>query len=160
MAAERGIAVAAHDDETLEHVEEAARLGMTISEFPTTLLAAEAAHERGMVTVMGAPNVVKGGSQTGNLSAIDLARAGLLDVLASDYVPVSLLAATLCLAEAGIGLSLPQAVNMASLNAAKAAGLDDRGEIAPGKRADLLRVRLVDGQPVVRTVYADGQRVA
>jgi alpha-D-ribose 1-methylphosphonate 5-triphosphate diphosphatase len=104
--------------------------------------------------------VVKGGSQTGNLSAIDLARAGLLDVLASDYVPVSLLAATLCLAEAGIGLSLPQAVNMASLNAAKAAGLDDRGEIAPGKRADLLRVRLVDGQPVVRTVYADGQRVA
>src|SRR3546814_6196992 len=82
MAAERGIAVAAHDDETLEHVEEAARLGMTISEFPTTLLAAEAARDRGMVTVMGAPNVVKGGSHSGNLSAIELARVGLLDVLA------------------------------------------------------------------------------
>src|SRR3546814_12228886 len=79
---------------------------------------------------------------------------------ASDYVPVSLLAATLCLAEAGIGITLPQAVRMASLNAARAAGLDDRGEIAPGKRADLIRVRLVDGQPVVRTVYAAGPRVA
>jgi alpha-D-ribose 1-methylphosphonate 5-triphosphate diphosphatase len=160
LAQERGIAIAAHDDETLEHVEEAARLGMTISEFPTTLLAAEAARECGMVTVMGAPNVVKGGSHTGNLSAIDLARAGALDVLASDYVPVSLLAAILRLAEAGLGLTLPEAVNMASLNAARAAGLDDRGEIAPGKRADLIRVRLVDGCPVVRTVYSAGQRVA
>jgi alpha-D-ribose 1-methylphosphonate 5-triphosphate diphosphatase len=160
MAQARGIAVAAHDDETLEHVEEAARLGMTISEFPTTLLAAEAARARGMVTVMGAPNVVKGGSQSGNVSALELARAGLLDVLASDYVPISLLAATLRLAEPDLGLTLPQAVNMASLNAAKAAGLHDRGEIAPGKRADLIRVRLVDGHPVVRTVYAAGQRVA
>src|SRR3546814_5385008 len=92
------------------------------------------------------------------LSALELARAGLLDVLASDYVPVSLLAATLCLAEAGIGITLPQAVRMASLNAARAAGLDDRGDIAPGKRADPLRVRLVDGQPVARPGYAAGQR--
>ncbi|MPZ10656.1 MAG: alpha-D-ribose 1-methylphosphonate 5-triphosphate diphosphatase [Kiloniellaceae bacterium] len=160
MAQARGIAVAAHDDETLEHVEEAARLGMTISEFPTTLLAAEAARARGMVTVMGAPNVVKGGSQSGNVSALELARAGLLDVLASDYVPISLLAATLRLAEPDLGLTLPQAVKLASLNAAKAAGLHDRGEIAPGKHADLIRVRLVDGHPVVRTVYAAGQRVA
>src|SRR3546814_19748929 len=96
MAAERGIAVAAHDDETLEHVEEAARLGMTISEFPTTLLAAEAARDRGMVTVMGAPNVVKGGSHSGTLSAIALARVGLLDALASDYVPVSMFADRKC----------------------------------------------------------------
>src|SRR3546814_5636082 len=94
------------------------------------------------------------------LSALELARAGLLDVLASDYVPVSLLAATLCLAEAGIGITLPQAVRIASLTAARAAGLDDRGEIAPGKRAALIRVRMVDGQPVVSTVYAAGQRVA
>src|SRR3546814_15027037 len=100
---------------------------MTISEFPTTLLAAEAARARGMATVMGAPNVVKGGSQSGNLSALELARAGLLDVLASDYVPVSLLAATLCLAEAGIGITLPQAVRMASLNAARAAGPEHGG---------------------------------
>src|SRR3546814_18282243 len=94
------------------------------------------------------------------LSALELARAGLLDVLASDYVPVSLLAATLRLAEAGIGIALPQAVRMASLNAARAAGLDDRGEIAPGKRADLLRVRLVEGQPVVRMGYSAGPRGA
>ncbi len=160
MAGERGIPVAAHDDETLEHVEEAARLGMTMSEFPTTMVAAEAAHAHGMVTIMGAPNVVKGGSQSGNLSALDLVRTGLLDVLASDYVPVSLLAATLRLTAEDIGLMLPQAVRMASLNPAKAAGLADRGEIAPGKRADLIRVRLVDDQPVVRRVYTAGRRVA
>lgn len=160
LAKERGIAIAAHDDETLEHVEEAARLGMTISEFPTTLLAAEAARERGMATVMGAPNVVKGGSHSGNVSALELARAGLLDVLASDYVPISMLAATLRLTEDDVGMSLSEAVNIASLNAAKAAGLDDRGEIALGKRADMIRVRRVDGHPVVRTVYAAGQRVA
>lgn len=160
MAGERGIAVAAHDDETLEHVEEAARLGMTLSEFPTTMVAAEAAKERGMTTIMGAPNVVKGGSQSGNLSALDLAKAGLLDVLASDYVPISMLAATLRLTEPDVGMSLPEAVKIASLNAAKAAGLDDRGEIAPGKRADLLRVRQVGDHPVIRTVYTAGRRVA
>ena len=160
MAQERDIPVAAHDDETLEHVEEAARLGMTLSEFPTTMLAAEAAKERGMSTIMGAPNVVKGGSQSGNLSALELAKAGLLDVLASDYVPISLLAATLRLTEDDVGMSLPEAVKTASLNAAKAAGLDDRGEIAPGKRADLLRVRKVGDHPVIRTVYTAGKRVA
>src|SRR3546814_9471166 len=133
-------------------VEEAARLGMTISEFPTTLLTAEAARDRGMVTVMVAPNVVKGGSHSGNLSAIERARVGLLDVLASDYVPVSMLAAALRLAELGVGISLPEAMKMTSLHPARAAGLEDRGEIAPGKRADLIRVRLVDGQPVGRTV--------
>ncbi|MGF1594684.1 MAG: alpha-D-ribose 1-methylphosphonate 5-triphosphate diphosphatase [Kiloniellaceae bacterium] len=159
LALERGIAIAAHDDETLEHVEEAARLGMTISEFPTTLLAAEAARERGMATVVGAPNVVKGGSHSGNVSALELARAGLLDALASDYVPISLLAATLRLTADDVGMSLPEAVNTASLNAARAAGLDDRGEIAAGKRADLIRVRLVDGHPVVRAVYSAGKRV-
>ncbi len=160
MARERGIPLAAHDDETLEHVEEAARLGMAISEFPTTLLAAEAARARGLVTVMGAPNVVKGGSQTGNLSALELARAGLLDALASDYVPVSLLAAALRLTEDDIGLSLPEAVGMASLAPARAAGLGDRGEIATGKRADLIRVLRVDHHPVVREVYSAGRRVA
>ena len=160
MARQRGIPVAAHDDETLEHVEEAARLGMTISEFPTTLLAAEAARERGMLTIMGAPNVVKGGSQSGNLSALELARAGLLDVLASDYVPISMLAATLRLTQPDVGMTLPEAVKISSLNAARAGGLDDRGEIATGKRADFIRVRMVDDHPVVRTVYTAGKRVA
>lgn len=160
MAHEKGISVAAHDDETLEHVEEAAHLGMAISEFPTTLVAAEAARECGMVTIMGAPNVVKGGSQTGNVSAIELARAGLLDILASDYVPIAMLAATLRLTQDDVGLSLSRAVKMSSLAPAQAASLTDRGEIAVGKRADLLRVRMVDDHPVVRTVYAAGKRVA
>lgn len=160
MAQEKGIPVAAHDDETLEHVEEAARLGMAISEFPTTLVAAEAARARGMATIMGAPNVVKGGSQSGNVSAMELARAGLLDILASDYVPISMLAATLRLTEDDVGLSLSEAVKMASLAPAEAAGLHDRGEIAPGKRADLLWVRRVDHHPVIRQVYTAGQRVA
>ena len=160
MAKERGIPVAAHDDETLEHVEEASRLGMTFSEFPTTVLAAEAARERGMTTIMGAPNVVRGGSQSGNVSALDLAKAGLLDVLASDYVPISMLAATLRLTEDDVGLSLPEAVKTATLNPAKAAGLSDRGEIAAGRRADLILVRLVDGHPLIHTVYTAGKRVA
>ncbi|WP_240932889.1 alpha-D-ribose 1-methylphosphonate 5-triphosphate diphosphatase [Pelagibius litoralis] len=160
MAHEKGISIAAHDDETLEHVEEAAHLGMAISEFPTTLVAAEAARECGMVTIMGAPNVVKGGSQTGNVSAIELARADLLDILASDYVPISMLAAALRLTKDDVGLSLPRAVKMASLAPAQAAGLTDRGEIAVGKRADLLHVRMVEEHPVVRTVYGAGKRVA
>src|SRR3546814_15304203 len=110
MAAERGSAVAAHDDETLEHVEEAARLGITIPEFPTTLLAAEAARDRGMVTVMGAPYVVKAGSHAGNLPAIELARVGLVGVLTSDSRPVSMLAAALRPAELARGSSRPAAV--------------------------------------------------
>jgi alpha-D-ribose 1-methylphosphonate 5-triphosphate diphosphatase len=109
---------------------------------------------------MGAPNVVKGGSQSGNVSALELLRAGLLDVLASDYVPISMLAASLRLTQDDIGLSLPEAVKLTSLNAARAAGLDDRGEIAAGKRADLIRVRMVEDHPVVRTVYTAGKRVA
>jgi alpha-D-ribose 1-methylphosphonate 5-triphosphate diphosphatase len=127
---------------------------------PLLAWAAEAARERGLATVMGAPNVVKGGSHSGNVSALELARAGLLDALASDYVPISLLAAVLRLTEDDVGMSLSEAVNTASLNAARAAGLDDRGEIAAGKRADLIRVRMVDEHPVVRTVYAAGKRVA
>src|SRR3546814_21065589 len=90
------------------------------------------------------------------LSALELARAGLLDVLASDYVPVSLLAATLCLAEAGIGITLPQAVRMASLNAARAAGPDDRGEIAPGKRD---RKSAVEGKSVSVRVDLGGPSI-
>src|SRR3546814_11426156 len=107
-----------------------------------------------MLTMMGAPNVVNCGSHSGNLSAIELARVGLLDVLASDYVPVSMLAAALRLAELGVGISLPEAMKMTSLHPARAAGLEDRCEIAPGKRADPIRGRLVDGPPVGRPVLA------
>ena len=161
---EHGITLASHDDTTVAHVEEAHAEGATVSEFPTTVLAAQAAHARGMVTIMGGPNVVRGGSHSGNVSAIELARLGLMDILSSDYVPGSLLSATLRLTETA-GLSLPQAVALVTRNPATCIGLHDRGQIAQGLRADLIQVRLVklaDGrqQGVVRAVWRGGVRVA
>ncbi len=161
---EHGITLASHDDTTVAHVEEAYAEGATVSEFPTTVLAAQAAHARGMVTIMGGPNVVRGGSHSGNVSAIELARLGLMDMLSSDYVPGSLLSATLRLTETA-GLSLPQAVAMVTRNPAACIGSHDRGQIAGGLRADLIQVRMVtlaDGrqQGVVRAVWRGGVRVA
>jgi len=158
-----GIALASHDDTTLAHVEEAFTNGARISEFPTTELAARAAHERGMATVMGGPNVVRGGSHSGNVAAAHLASLGLLDILSSDYVPGSLLTAALRLVHDGV-LTLPQAVATVSLNPARAAGMADRGAIDQGLRADLVQVRLVDvadgnQHAVVRAVWREGKRV-
>jgi len=159
MAAAAGHTLASHDDATAEHVDEAADLGLTISECPTTLDAARAARGRGMRTIMGGPNVVRGGSHSGNVSATDLAEAGLLDALSSDYVPSSLLHGALLLHDRH-GLSLPAAVATVSRNPADMIGLDDRGRIAVGTRADLIRVRrLDDGGPVVRRVWREGDRV-
>lgn len=155
----RGIALASHDDTRPEHVEEAHRDGAAISEFPTRVEAAKAAHAKGMSIVMGAPNVVRGGSHSGNVAAADLARRGLLDALSSDYVPASLLLAAFRLVPLA-GFSVAQAVATVSLNPARAAGLADRGEIAPGLRADLVQVRLVGEQPLVRAVWREGRRVA
>jgi len=161
--ATHGIALASHDDTTIAHVEQAHAEGASMSEFPTTVLAAHAAHERGMLNVMGGPNVVRGGSHSGNVAAADLARLGLLDILSSDYVPGSLLSAVVRLVDDGL-TDLPKAVSMVSLNPARASGMDDRGEIAFGKRADLVQVRLVDmpdgaRQAVVRAVWREGRRV-
>jgi alpha-D-ribose 1-methylphosphonate 5-triphosphate diphosphatase len=158
-----GIALASHDDTTLAHVEQAHSEGASMSEFPTTMLAARAAHERGLLNVMGGPNVVRGGSHSGNVAAADLARNGLLDILSSDYVPGSLLSAVMRLVDDGI-LTLPQAVATVSQNPAQATGLADRGRIAPGLRADLIHVRLVDlpqsrHHAVVRAVWREGGRV-
>ncbi|MPZ46360.1 MAG: alpha-D-ribose 1-methylphosphonate 5-triphosphate diphosphatase [Betaproteobacteria bacterium] len=158
----QGIVLASHDDTLPSHVGEAQADGVAIAEFPTRFEAAAAARRAGMAVVMGAPNVVRGGSHSGNVAAIELARAGLLDALSSDYVPASLLLAALRLAD-DAGFSLPQAIATVSAQPACAAGLDDRGEIAPGKRADLVQVRLVEAagrkQPVVRAVWREGQRV-
>jgi alpha-D-ribose 1-methylphosphonate 5-triphosphate diphosphatase len=154
----RGIALASHDDTKLEHVDEAHAEGVTISEFPTRVEAARAAHARGLSTVMGAPNVVRGGSHSGNVAAVELARLGLLDSLSSDYVPASLLLAAFRLVP-DAGFSIAQAVATVSLNPARAAGLTDRGEIAPGLRADLVQVRLIGEQPIVRAVWREGRRV-
>jgi alpha-D-ribose 1-methylphosphonate 5-triphosphate diphosphatase len=157
------IALASHDDTTPAHVMQAHQEGAKVSEFPTTLLAAQTAHAHGMLTVMGGPNVVRGGSHSGNVSAADLARNGLLDILSSDYVPGSLLSAVVRLVDDGI-LDLPHAVSTVSHHAAKATGLHDRGQIAVGLRADLIQVRLVDlpngkRHGVVKSVWREGMRV-
>ncbi|MBO0904551.1 alpha-D-ribose 1-methylphosphonate 5-triphosphate diphosphatase [Jiella sonneratiae] len=160
-AHERGIALASHDDATTAHVEEAVALRTRIAEFPTTLEAAKASHLAGMGVLMGAPNVVRGGSHSGNVAASDLLAAGHLDILSSDYVPFSLIQAVFRLARDG-HLDLPAAVRLVTANPAKAAGLDDRGAIVPGKRADLVRIRetRADRPPLVRSVYRAGRRVA
>jgi alpha-D-ribose 1-methylphosphonate 5-triphosphate diphosphatase len=158
MCAMHRLPTASHDDATIAHIEEAVGFGLTIAEFPTTSEAAMAARARGMAVVMGAPNVVRGGSHSGNVSASDLAAAGLLDILSSDYVPFSLLHSAFLL-HREIGMTLPEAVAKVSSGPARAVGLADRGEIASGKHADLIQVRLADdATPVVRQVWRDGRR--
>ncbi len=160
LAKARGIPLASHDDATPEHVAEAVENGVSIAEFPTTLEAAQESHGHNMSVLMGAPNLVRGGSHSGNISAQELAEAGLLDIFSSDYVPFSLLQAAFELPERIPAISLHHAVRLVTANPAAAAGLDDRGEIALGKRADLVRVTLLDDLPVVRGVWREGRRVA
>ncbi|WP_152047534.1 alpha-D-ribose 1-methylphosphonate 5-triphosphate diphosphatase [Aureimonas psammosilenae] len=155
-----GVALAAHDDATLAHVEESRTDGVVVSEFPTSLEAARAAHGAGMAVLMGAPNVVRGGSHSGNVSAAELLDNGVLDILSSDYVPLSLIQAAFDLSER---IGLPASMRLVSSNPARVAGLADRGAIQPGLRADLLRVRAPTGAgtpPVVRGVWRGGERVA
>jgi alpha-D-ribose 1-methylphosphonate 5-triphosphate diphosphatase len=155
----RGLALVSHDDATVAHVEEAVKVGTAIAEFPTTLEAARAARAYGLAILAGAPNVICGGSHSGNVAAAELAREGLLDILSSDYVPASLLHAALLL-HTELGWSAPAAIATVTATPAERAGLDDRGELAPGHRADLVRVRIIDGFPVVQAVWRQGRRVA
>lgn len=159
MAERLGVRLASHDDATAAHVEEAIADGVSIAEFPTTQEAAQAAHRNGLAVLMGAPNVVRGKSHSGNISAVDVAAGGHLDVLSSDYVPASLLPAAFRLAGTVPGMSLPAAMRMITLNPARAAGLEDRGAIEPHRRADMVQVRVTDGIPVVRRVWREGVRV-
>ncbi|HUN47224.1 MAG TPA: alpha-D-ribose 1-methylphosphonate 5-triphosphate diphosphatase [Stellaceae bacterium] len=158
LCRDRGMPLASHDDATAAHVEEAIALGMSMAEFPTTVSAAGVAHERGMAVIMGAPNVVRGGSHSGNVSARTLAAEGTLDILSSDYVPASLLHAAFLLHDEQ-GTNLPQAIAMISSTPARALGLEDRGEIAVGKRADLVRARRAGALPVVRQVWRAAERI-
>jgi alpha-D-ribose 1-methylphosphonate 5-triphosphate diphosphatase len=170
LASRHGITMATHDDATQDHVAESVALGARIAEFPTTVLAASAADKHSQQIVMGAPNIVRGGSQSGNVAAAELLELGLLHILSSDYVPSSPLQAVFQLCADGT-LGLVEGAKLISANPARAVGLDDRGEIAIGKRADLVRVRPHDltgterhphGQrvPVVRGVYRQGARVS
>lgn len=160
MAHRAGVALASHDDTTLAEVRESIDQKVSIAEFPTTREAAEASRAAGMATVMGAPNVVRGGSHSGNVAARDLADAGLLDMLSSDYVPASLLLGAFRLADSKGVNGLPGAMRLVTLNPSEALGLKDRGSIAAGKRGDLIRVTMSGETPVVRSVWRSGERVA
>jgi alpha-D-ribose 1-methylphosphonate 5-triphosphate diphosphatase len=154
-----GLTLVSHDDATIAHVEEAAKIGTAIAEFPTTLEAARAARAYGLAILAGAPNLVCGRSHSGNIAAAELARRGLLDILSSDYVPAALLHAAILL-HTELGLALPAAIATVTATPAERAGLDDRGQLVPGRRADLVRLRVVDGLPVVQAVWRQGRRVA
>ncbi len=158
-----GLPLASHDDAKPEHVAEAKANGMSIAEFPTTLEAAELSRKAGMKLLMGAPNLVRGGSHSGNIAAADLAARGWLDILSSDYMPVSLLQAVFLLG--ATEAALPAAVATATATPAEAIGLTDRGRLEVGKRADLIRVRLhrrpdEPPLPIVQGVWRAGRRVA
>ncbi|HET9019448.1 MAG TPA: alpha-D-ribose 1-methylphosphonate 5-triphosphate diphosphatase, partial [Acetobacteraceae bacterium] len=158
-AARRGVPLASHDDRTPEEVAENLADGIRISEFPVTRAAAEAAQAHGIDVIAGAPNIVRGGSHSGNVAASELIAAGAVDALASDYVPASLVEAAFRSA-AGGAIRLPQAIAMVTARPAVLAGLPDRGRLAAALRADLVRVRPHHGLPVVREVWRGGARVA
>lgn len=153
LAAELGLPIASHDDDTLEKVDLVASLGVTIAEFPVTLEAAAEARARGLHVVMGAPNALRGASHSGNLSAREAVDAGLVDCLAADYHPATLLQAAFGLAREGAA-SLPAAVALITAGPAAALGLADRGRIAPGLSADLCLVEEGERPRVRATIRA------
>jgi len=157
MFRSRGIPIATHDDTTVEDVDMGVASGAAISEFPTTVVAAEAAKTKGLATIAGAPNVVRGGSHSGGVSAGELAEKGLLDGLSSDYVPASLMQAVVKL-NATHGLPLQDATAMVTWKVADMVGLADRGRLRPGLRADVLRFRIAGGTPLIREVWSNGRR--
>jgi alpha-D-ribose 1-methylphosphonate 5-triphosphate diphosphatase len=160
LAQAHAVPLASHDDTTLEHVRQAVVDRVAIAEFPTTIEAAAALHAAGIRVLMGAPNLVRGASHAGNVATAELAAAGLLDVMSSDYMPASLLTAALRLPHVVPGIDLAVAVRTVSKTPAAAVGLDDRGELAPGQRADLIQVRVAGEVPMVRRVWCGGARVA
>jgi alpha-D-ribose 1-methylphosphonate 5-triphosphate diphosphatase len=152
------VPLASHDDTDRCHVEDAVALGARISEFPTTMEAAKIACEMGLYTVMGTPNLVRGSSHSGNVKAKDVAMAGYLSCLSSDYVPGSLLHGAFMLYK-DHGFSLIDAINTITKNPGMAGGLSDRGEIAEGLRGDLVRVKTINGRPKIMSVWVKGERV-
>jgi len=155
---ELGIPMASHDDATLEHVRESLDNEVSIAEFPTTLEAARLSHDNDLKVLMGAPNLVRGFSHSGNVAASLLAQEGCLDILSSDYYPSSLLHSAFVLAELDMGYDLPQALCCVSKNPANAVGLHDRGSIEIGNKADILRVGMHHNYPVIREVWKNGLR--
>lgn len=160
---ERGVVMASHDDATLAHVDESIEFGVRLAEFPTTLEAARASHDAGLGVLMGAPNVVRGRSHSGNVAARTLVENDCLDILSSDYVPASLLQAAFMLSGEPGQMDVPKAIATVTANPARFIGLHDRGEIAVGLRGDLVRVAYhpeQDPAPIVRSVWRGGERVS
>lgn len=160
LAQAQNICLASHDDATPEHVQEALDDGAAIAEFPTTLAAAKEAHSHGLQVMMGAPNLILGGSHSGNVSAMDLVKQDLADIISSDYVPQSLVQAMFLIAEA-VNVPLHQAMRLFTLNPAKAIGLDcDRGSLEVGKRADMITLHHDGVVPRLTSVVRQGIRIA
>jgi len=158
MARPRDVPIASHDDRTLAEIAENVADGIAISEFPVTLEAAKAAKAAGMQVIAGAPNIVRGGSHSGNVSASDLLAAGAVDAFASDYVPPSLVEAAFLCARTD-RMSLPAAIAMVTDTPARMVGLQERGRLALWCRADVVRVTVYENLPVVRQVWCGGVRV-
>ncbi len=152
-----GAVLASHDDTTAEHVATSARNGVGFAEFPTTVEAAEACREHGIAVMMGAPNLIRGGSHSGNVAAEDLAKMDLLDIVSSDYVPAALLLSAVHLAR--LWDDLPRAIATVTRNPARAAHLTDRGALEQGLRGDVLRVRLAGQTPLLKGVWSQGNKV-
>ena len=150
-AARLGAVLASHDDTTTEHVKVSKSRGIKVAEFPTTLEAAKACRKNGISIMMGAPNLIRGGSHSGNVSALELAQNELLDVISSDYVPAALLQSAIQLGD--LWGDLPKALRTVTLNPARAAGFSDRGEIALGQRADLICFSMDDNHGIIESVF-------
>ncbi|MBY5971234.1 alpha-D-ribose 1-methylphosphonate 5-triphosphate diphosphatase [Ferrimonas balearica] len=156
-AANYGAVLASHDDTTRDQVETSARHGIRLAEFPTTVEAARACHDHGIQVIMGAPNLIRGGSHSGNVSALELADLGLLDIISSDYVPAALLQAAVMLGEHWGDMARGMAT--VTRSPARASGLNDRGALEVGQRADLIRFAKRGNVPVVRGVFVEGARI-
>ena len=160
LAHEKGIAVASHDDDVLEKLAVNQKIGVDISEFPIAIYTAKAARTMGFYTVVGAPNILLGGSHSGNMSAADAILQGCADILCSDYYPPAILHSIFIMHHKH-GVPLTEMVNKAALNAAKAVRIDrDFGSIEIGKTADLIIVEELDGYPVITNVLVNGQTVS
>ncbi|WP_297341607.1 alpha-D-ribose 1-methylphosphonate 5-triphosphate diphosphatase [Pseudophaeobacter sp.] len=153
-----GAVLASHDDTTAEQVATSAKHGIHLAEFPTTVEAARACHSHGIKVMMGAPNLIRGSSHSGNVAARELADLELLDIISSDYVPAALLMSAVKLGE--IWGDMARGVSTVTQAPADAVELSDRGRIEVGKRADLIRFKLIDNTPALRGTWARGQRVA
>ncbi|WP_321830557.1 alpha-D-ribose 1-methylphosphonate 5-triphosphate diphosphatase [Thalassovita sp.] len=157
-AARYGAVLASHDDTTADHVATSSDLGIHLAEFPTTVEAAQACRDQGIAVMMGAPNLIRGGSHSGNVAAGELAEMNLLDIVSSDYVPAALLSAGLLLGD--MWGDTARGIATITKTPARAAGLEDRGALAVGQRADLIRVARIADAPVVRGTWVQGNRVA